>query len=74
MARPARRVLQRASAEALFRKLSGERPLAGRQPIYVAAGAVTRLQVGPFESRAAATAACAALGASGQPCFPVAAK
>ena len=38
-------------------KLSGK--LAGRQAFYVPAGAVTRLQAGPFESRAAATAACA---------------
>jgi hypothetical protein len=65
---------KRASAEALFAKLSGKSALAGRQPFYVAAGAVTRLQVGPFASRAAATAACAALSRSGQPCFAVAAK
>jgi TPR repeat protein len=61
---------QRASAEALYRKLSGS--LAGRQPVYVAAGAVTRLQVGPYPSRAAASAGCAAL--HGQPCFPVPGK
>ena len=65
---------RRASAEALFAKLSGNSALAGRQPFYVAAGAVTRLQVGPFASRAAATAACAALSRGGQPCFAVAAK
>lgn len=61
---------QRASAEALFKKLSGQ--LAGRQPVYVAAGPVTRLQVGPYASRAAAATACA--GLHGQPCFPVPAK
>ena len=61
---------QRSSAEALFRKLSGS--LSGKQPAYVAAGAVTRLQVGPYPSRAAASAACAAL--HGQPCFPVPGK
>ncbi len=61
---------KRSSAEALFNKLSGK--LAGKQPAYVAAGAVTRLQVGPYPTRAAASAACASLG--GQPCFPVAAK
>src|SRR5688572_26107077 len=65
---------KRTSAEALFAKLSGNSALAGRQPFYVAAGAVTRLQVGPFANRAAATAACAALSRSGQPCFAVAAK
>ena len=65
---------KRASAENLFKRLSDSAALAGRQPFYVAAGAVTRLQVGPFESRAAAAAACAALSAKGQPCFPVSAK
>ena len=61
---------QRASADALFKKLSGK--LAGKQPFYVAAGAVTRLQVGPYATRAAAAAACASL--STQACFPVPAK
>ena len=65
---------RRASAETLFNKLAGSGPLAGRQPFYVAAGAVTRLQVGPFESRATAAAACAALSRQGHACFPVAAK
>lgn len=60
---------QRASAEALFRKLSGK--LAGRQAYYIPAGAVTRLQVGPFENKAAAAAACRAVG---QACFPVPGK
>jgi hypothetical protein len=60
---------QRSSAEALFRKLSGKLP--GRQAFYVPAGSVTRLQVGPFESKAAAAAACKAVG---QACFPVPAK
>ena len=60
---------QRSSAEALFRKLSGR--LAGRQAYYVPVGAITRLQVGPFESRSSAAAACSAVG---QACFPVAAK
>jgi cell division septation protein DedD len=62
---------QKGSAEALYRKVSGNGALAGRKPFYVAAGAVTRLQVGPFESSAAAQTACNALK---QACFPVAAK
>jgi cell division septation protein DedD len=62
---------QRGSAEALFKKLAGSGAVAGRQAFYVPAGAVTRLQVGPFESRAAAQAACNALK---QACFPVSAK
>ncbi|MEO6256861.1 MAG: SPOR domain-containing protein [Sphingomicrobium sp.] len=65
---------KRASAESLFARLSGIPSLAGRQPYYIDAGPVTRLQAGPFESRAAANAACAALSRLGQPCFPVAAK
>lgn len=61
---------QRGSAQALFSKLSGS--LAGRQAYYIPAGAVIRLQVGPYASRAEAGAACARL--KGQACFPVAAK
>lgn len=65
---------KRSSAEALYRRLSGSAPVSGHRPFYVAAGAVTRLQVGPFQSRSAAAAACAALSAKGQACFPVEAK
>jgi len=65
---------QRGSAEALFRRLAGVAPVAGRRMILVPAGAVTRLQVGPFESRAAASAACAALERRGQACFVVPAR
>ena len=63
---------QSGSAEALFRKVSAAPALAGCRPFYIRSGAVTRLQVGPFASRAAATQACAAL--RGQACFAVAAK
>jgi uncharacterized protein len=62
---------QRGAAEALYQRLSGKPALAGRNPYYVASGAVTRLQVGPFASKSAATAAC---GAIGVPCFAVPAK
>ena len=41
--------------------------LAGRRAFYIPVGAITRLQVGPFESKAAADAACKALGTA---CFP----
>ena len=61
---------QRGAAEALYRQLAGNRALAGRRPYYIPAGTVTRLQVGPFASRAAAAAACAR--ARRQACFPVA--
>ena len=62
---------QRGSAEALYKKVAGNSALAGRQAYYVPAGAVTRLQAGPFASRAAAQAACNALK---QACFPLPAK
>jgi len=62
---------QRASAESLYRRLSGKAAIAGRGPIYVPAGSITRLQVGPFASRDAAESACRALGTA---CFPVPAK
>jgi TPR repeat protein len=65
---------QRSSAEALFRLLSGSAPVVGRRQFLVPAGAVTRLQVGPYPSKSAAAAACSALSARGQACFPVAAK
>jgi hypothetical protein len=57
----------RARAEAAWSALSGR--LRGAQPIYTAAGAVTRLQAGPFASRAEAQAACAAAQSAG--CFVV---
>ncbi len=61
---------QRSTAEALFAKLRGK--VGARQAYYVAAGKVVRLQVGPYDSRAAATAACG--GLSGQACFAVPAR
>lgn len=63
---------QRGSAEALFRRLAANPSLTGKRPFLIPAGQVTRLQVGPFPTRAAAAAACAVL--KGQACFPVAAR
>jgi TPR repeat protein len=60
---------QRATAEALFAKVRGK--VGARQSFIVPAGKVVRLQVGPYDSRAAAAAACAALGDG---CFPVPAR
>jgi TPR repeat protein len=60
---------KRESAEGLFKRLAGKDAIKGKTHFLVAAGSVTRLQVGPFESRAAAQAACA--GLKPQPCFPV---
>ena len=65
---------QRASAEALYRKLAGSPAVAGRRQFLIAAGPVTRLQIGPYASKSAAAAACNTLAARGQACFPVAAR
>jgi len=60
----------RGAAQALFGKLGPS--LGGAQAHYISAGAMTRLQVGPYASSAAATQACARL--KPRPCFAVAAK
>jgi hypothetical protein len=62
---------KRGNAESQFKTVSGKSALSGRRPYYVAAGPVTRLQIGPFESKSAAETACKAVGVS---CFPVSAK
>lgn len=62
---------QRSAAEALYQRLSGKAALAGRSPYYIPVGAMTRLQAGPYASRAAAAAACSSLGTA---CFPVPAR
>lgn len=62
---------KRGNAQALYTKLSGQGALGSRKPFYVAAGAVTRLQVGPFETKSEAEAACKKIGIG---CFPVPAR
>ena len=59
---------KRGAAEALYQRVNGKAVLTGRRAFYIPVGAMTRLQIGPFESRAAAQAACNAL--KPQPCFP----
>lgn len=59
-----------ASAQRLFASL-GPR-LHGARMTLVPSGSMTRLQVGPYPTRAAATSACVAL--KPQPCFPVTAN
>ena len=61
---------QRATAEALAARVRGK--TAGRQAFFVPAGTVVRLQIGPYATRAAASAACATLAPL--PCFAVAAR
>jgi TPR repeat protein len=60
----------KAAAQGLFAQVGAKIP--GAQAYYVAVGAVTRLQVGPFTTRAEAAATCARL--KPQACFPVAAN
>jgi TPR repeat protein len=60
---------KRSSAEALYERRSFA--LGGKQALYPVAGAVTRLQVGPYPSKAEAQAACASLSKQGQACFTV---
>ena len=66
LARAAGCVRRRRQRRRLWSSLSGR--FAGRQPAYVRAGAVTRLLVGPYASRAEAEKACAAA----KPCVPIA--
>jgi TPR repeat protein len=53
------------NARKLWGQVGGRFP--GRQPYFVKTGALTRLLVGPYASRAAAAAACGAV----RPCVPV---
>jgi cell division septation protein DedD len=55
------------SARTLWAQIGGRFP--GAKPYIVASGSITRLQAGPYPSRAAAAKAC---NGAGQGCFPVA--
>jgi len=57
------------NAEAQWSRLKTRPALAGADRFLVPAGGMTRLQAGPFASKTAADAACAAL--AGQACIPV---
>lgn len=59
----------RAQWAVLGKKIPG---LAGLQPSFEKAGALTRLRGGPLANRAEADKLCAAAKGAGQPCFPVA--
>jgi outer membrane protein len=63
-----------AAAEALYQKLVSEKLLTAQRPFYVAAGKLTRLQIGHFTRRLDATTACGKLESRGQPCFAVTVK
>ena len=57
------------NAQALWTKLRAGAVLGGRRAFFVPAGKLTKLQAGPFATRADAQAACVTL--SGQACLPV---
>ncbi|QGN56354.1 sporulation protein [Novosphingobium sp. Gsoil 351] len=57
------------NAQALWGKLKGNAALGGRQAFFVPAGRLTKLQAGPFASRAEAQTACGQVGVAG--CMPV---
>ena len=61
-----------ANAQKLWNSLEGKiSGLAALQPYLKTAGSVTRLQAGPFASRAAADAVCAKVKATGQACLTI---
>ncbi len=64
---------EEANAAKLWTSLESRIPeLASLQPYLKAAGNITRLQAGPFATKASAEAACAKVKASGQACLTVA--
>ncbi|MGP1284008.1 MAG: SPOR domain-containing protein [Parasphingopyxis sp.] len=63
---------ERPRAESLWRQVSGRASsLANLQPYLVRAGPYTRLQAGPFRTRAEAQQACAAAARAGSECIAV---
>ncbi len=62
---------QQGAAEALYARYAASlrRPM-----VLVPSGSMTRLQAGPYTTRAEAAAACRMLAARGQACFPVPAR
>jgi len=63
---------ERPRAEALWRRVTGrESTLANLQPYLVRAGPYTRLQAGPFQTRAQAQRACTAAARAGSECITV---
>ncbi len=60
-----------ANADGLWARVKARPELSGRPRLNVPAGKVTKLQAGGFADRAAASAACTALGKAGFTCIPV---
>ncbi|TZG28690.1 SPOR domain-containing protein [Sphingomonas montanisoli] len=58
------------AAQTAWAKMSKSGGLSGLTPFYVPNGAMTRLQAGPFATRAAASQACAAAAGAVTGCFP----
>ena len=62
-----------ANARSLWAALRKKYPaVAARQPVYVKAGAVTRLQAGGFANKGQAESLCATVRKGGQACMVVA--
>jgi cell division septation protein DedD len=59
----------RGNAERLWAALQNRPELAGRNPLLVPSGRLTKLQVGGFATRGEAQSACASLERSGQACL-----
>jgi TPR repeat protein len=62
----------RVAAETAWGRLRARSGFAGVSPVYVPAGAVVRLQAGPFADRATATRYCGVVEQAGAACFAVA--
>lgn len=62
---------KKALAEASWKEFAAKQKklIGDRKPIYAADGNVTRLQVGPYKTKAAARAACDDFAKSGRACF-----
>ena len=63
---------QEARARSLWSEMEKKNAaLSGLQPYLVKAGAITKLQAGPFATQADAKKACDSVARSGQACFPI---
>ncbi|WP_265562524.1 SPOR domain-containing protein [Sphingomicrobium arenosum] len=62
---------QEGAAEGLYAELQDMPALAGKSPLYVDGGGITRLRITGFADAASAERACAALEASGRSCFTI---
>ena len=64
---------RRAQAEAAWSEVKTKQKqlVVNAQPIYELAGKVTKLQLGPYPTKTAASSACAKIAFSGRACFVI---